>query len=71
MNLEDQTQEQLHQFLTAEGRIVVLANATCERQGDHDKRVLISRKSQACTVGGHSAQDEKLNFSCERNKDFN
>lgn len=50
---------------------MVLANATCERQGDHDKRVLISRKSQAYTVGGHSAQDEKLNFNCERNKDFN
>lgn len=41
---------------------MVLANATYERQGDHDKRVLISRKSQAYTVGGHSAQDKKLNF---------
>ena len=50
---------------------MVLANATCERQGDHDKRVLISRKSQAYTVGGHSTQDEKLNFNCERNKGFN
>ena len=67
----DPREIQLHQFLTAEGWIMVLANATCERQGDHDKRVLISRKSQAYTVGGHSAQDEKLNFNCERNKDFN
>ena len=50
---------------------MVLANATCERQGNHEKRVLISRKSQAYTVGGHSTQDEKLNFNCERNKDFN
>ena len=30
---------------------MVLANATCERQGDHEKRVLISRKSQAYAVG--------------------
>ena len=50
---------------------MVLANASCERHGDHDKLVLISRKSQAYTVGGHSTQDEKLNFNCERNKDFN
>ena len=67
----DPREIQLHQFLTAEGWIMVLANATCERQGNHEKRVLISRKSQAYTVGGHSTQDEKLNFNCERNKDFN